>query len=100
MYVMELTTGKMEIANQSLNSNETELETEQETETTVSSHILPDNPLVVIEPSHSWVALSLRELWNQRELLYFLTWRDIKVRYKQTALGAAWAVLQPLAQTL
>lgn len=49
----------------------------------------------VIRPSRGWVALNLRDLWNYRELLYFLTWRDIKVRYKQTVLGAAWAVLQP-----
>jgi len=49
-----------------------------------------------IEPSHGWRALRLGEMWESRELLYFLTWRDIKVRYKQTALGAAWAVLQPL----
>ena len=48
-----------------------------------------------IEPASSWPALGLRELWDYRELLYFLTWRDIKVRYKQTALGAAWAVIQP-----
>jgi len=48
-----------------------------------------------IEPASSWPALGLRELWEYRELLYFLTWRDIKVRYKQTALGAAWAVIQP-----
>jgi lipopolysaccharide transport system permease protein len=54
-------------------------------------------PLTVvrIEPSEGWVALKLRELWAYRELLYFFTWRDIKVRYKQTALGAAWAVIQP-----
>jgi len=49
-----------------------------------------------IEPSRGWVSLKLRELWDYRELLYFLVWRDIKVRYKQTALGAAWAVIQPL----
>jgi lipopolysaccharide transport system permease protein len=53
------------------------------------------NPLVVIEPSHGWVSLQLRALWEYRELLYFLTWRDIKVRYKQTVLGAAWAIIQP-----
>jgi lipopolysaccharide transport system permease protein len=46
--------------------------------------------------SGSWVALNWRELWTYRELLYFLTWRDVKVRYKQTVLGAAWAILQPL----
>ena len=48
-----------------------------------------------IQPSKGWTSLGLRELWAYRELLYFLTWRDIKVRYKQTALGAAWAVIQP-----
>jgi lipopolysaccharide transport system permease protein len=52
-------------------------------------------PTTRIRPSRGWVALNLRDLWNYRELLYFLTWRDIKVRYKQTFLGAAWAVLQP-----
>src|SRR6266849_1077833 len=57
---------------------------------------LPEEPLVVIEPSKSWVALNLRDLWAYRELLYFLTWRDVKVRYKQTVLGAAWAIIQPL----
>ena len=49
-----------------------------------------------IQPSHGWVSLQLRDLWLYRELLYFFIWRDIKVRYKQTALGAAWAVIQPL----
>lgn len=49
-----------------------------------------------IEPSHGWVSLKLAELWEYRELVYFLTWRDIKVRYKQTVLGAAWAIIQPL----
>jgi lipopolysaccharide transport system permease protein len=52
-------------------------------------------PLIRIEPSRGWVSLRLRELWEFRELLYFLAWRDIKVRYKQTLLGAAWAILQP-----
>jgi len=52
-------------------------------------------PTTVIQPSRGWVALNLRDLWAYRELLYFLVWRDIKVRYKQTVLGAAWAVLQP-----
>lgn len=49
-----------------------------------------------IEPIVGWRALQLRELWDYRELLYFLTWRDIKVRYKQTLLGAAWAIIQPV----
>jgi lipopolysaccharide transport system permease protein len=52
--------------------------------------------VVRIRPTRGWVSLNLRELWHYRELLYFLTWRDIKVRYKQTALGAAWAIIQPL----
>lgn len=51
--------------------------------------------VVLIKPSKAWVSLNLRSLWEYRELLYFLTWRDIKVRYKQTVLGAAWAILQP-----
>jgi len=53
-------------------------------------------PELVIQPSRGWFELNLRDLWRYRELLFFLTWRDIKVRYKQTVLGAAWAVLQPL----
>jgi len=48
-----------------------------------------------IEPSSGWISLQFRELWNYRELLYFLTWRDVKVRYKQTILGATWAIIQP-----
>lgn len=55
---------------------------------------------VLIEPSRGWVSLRLRDLWEYRELLYFLAWRDIKLRYKQTALGVAWAVLQPLSTML
>ena len=53
-------------------------------------------PVVLIKPSRGWVPLKLGELWAYRELLYFLTWRDIKVRYKQTMLGVAWAIIQPL----
>jgi lipopolysaccharide transport system permease protein len=52
-------------------------------------------PVTRIRPSHGWVPLHLGDLWTYRELLYFLVWRDIKVRYKQTALGAAWAIIQP-----
>jgi lipopolysaccharide transport system permease protein len=52
-------------------------------------------PTLRIAPSKGWVPLKLRELWEYRELLYFLIWRDVKVRYKQTALGAAWAIIQP-----
>ena len=58
---------------------------------THAKHLHP----VVIQPSRGWSALGLRELWKYRELLYFMIWRDIKVRYKQTALGAAWAIIQP-----
>lgn len=54
-------------------------------------------PVTVIRPARGWVSLDLRELWHYRELLYFLVWRDVKVRYKQTVLGAAWAILQPVA---
>ncbi len=53
-----------------------------------------------IRPASGWVAINLIELWEYRELLYFLTWRDIKVRYKQTVFGVAWAVLQPLGMML
>jgi lipopolysaccharide transport system permease protein len=53
-------------------------------------------PLVIIRPSRGWARLGLREVWKYRELLYFLIWRDIKIRYKQTLLGAAWAIIQPL----
>ena len=56
---------------------------------------LSDTPIVIVKPSKGWVSLNLGELWEYRELLYFLTWRDIKVRYKQTVLGAAWAIIQP-----
>lgn len=52
-------------------------------------------PEFVIRPSRGWVALHLMDVWRYRELVFFLTWRDISVRYKQTALGAAWAVIQP-----
>jgi lipopolysaccharide transport system permease protein len=58
-----------------------------------------EKPLVSIRAGSSqrvWTAIDLRSLWAYRELLYFLTWRDVKVRYKQTALGAAWAIIQPL----
>jgi len=52
-------------------------------------------PRLRIAPSKGWVPLKLKDLWEYRELLYFLVWRDIKVRYKQTALGATWAIIQP-----
>jgi lipopolysaccharide transport system permease protein len=60
------------------------------------SIVLPGEPLTTIEGGRRWPGLGLRDLWTYRELLYFLAWRDVKVRYKQTVLGAAWAILQPL----
>jgi lipopolysaccharide transport system permease protein len=53
-------------------------------------------PKIVIEPSKGWISLKLGEVWQYRELLFFLIWRDVKVRYKQTVLGIAWAIIQPL----
>ena len=64
------------------------------------SHDLPEVPLISIRPSGRWAALNLSEVWAYRELLFFLIWRDVKVRYKQTVLGAAWAIIQPLCTTI
>jgi len=68
----------------------------------VNPHLprLPDEPLVTIEPNSRWRPLNFGDLWTYRELLYFLTWRDIKVRFQQTLLGIAWVVMQPLLMTL
>ncbi len=55
--------------------------------------------LVVLKPRKGWLGIDLKELWQYRELIYFLTWRDIKVRYKQAVLGIAWAILQPVLTT-
>ena len=57
---------------------------------------IPQKPLVVIKSGRKWTSLNLRELWAHRDLFYFLIWRDVKVRYKQTVLGVMWAILQPL----
>jgi lipopolysaccharide transport system permease protein len=62
--------------------------------------LLPDEPLVVIEPSSAWAGAGLRDFWRHRELLYFMVWRDLKVRYKQTVLGLLWVVMQPLLTTV
>jgi len=68
---------------------------------TVSQSLAPvKTETLVIRPARGWSALNLRDLWVYRELVYFLIWRDVKVRYKQTALGAAWAILQPLLQMI
>jgi len=64
------------------------------------SFFAADQPLVVIDPTKSSVVFGLRDFWAYRELLYFLMWRDVKVRYKQTALGVVWVILQPLLTTL
>lgn len=63
------------------------------TQATVSTR--SSEEVIILRPSRGWGALNLGDLWKYRELIYFLTWRDIKVRYKQTILGAAWAILQP-----
>jgi len=55
---------------------------------------------IILRPSKGWIALNLRELWNYRELIYFLTWRDIIVRYKQTVLGTAWAIINPVVNMI
>ncbi len=56
--------------------------------------------VTVVEPSRGRLSLNLRDLWHYRELLYFLVWRDVKVRYKQTFLGATWAIIQPVTAML
>lgn len=60
----------------------------------------PSKPLIKIRASKRWTPLDLREIWAHRELLYFLVWRDLKVRYKQTLLGVSWVILQPILMTL
>ncbi len=70
-----------------------------ETQASLASATMPlshDLPHTIIQPSPGWVKLELAEIWHYRDLLFFLTWRDIKVRYQQTVLGAAWAIIQPL----
>jgi lipopolysaccharide transport system permease protein len=67
-----------------------------ETRATATISTPAARPLVRIAPPSGWWAVPFREIWDYRELLYFLVWRDIKVRYKQTAIGVAWAVLQPV----
>jgi len=66
----------------------------------MSEAALAAAPITRIQPSRGWAGVNLGELWRHRELLYFLIWRDVKVRYKQTLLGAAWAILKPLFSML
>ncbi|MCA9932328.1 MAG: ABC transporter permease [Anaerolineales bacterium] len=67
-------------------------------QTATQDTIVP--PTIIIEPTRGWAALQLTAVWEYRELLYFLVWRDVKVRYKQTALGILWILLQPLVSML
>ena len=62
----------------------------------IAAPLVPDEPLFVVEARKSGIGIDLKDWWIHRELLYFLIWRDVKIRYKQTLLGAAWAVIQPL----
>jgi len=63
-------------------------------------HVLPDQPLTRIRPHKFWAVIDLTEVWAHRELFLLLIWRDLKLRYKQTLLGAAWVILQPLMMTI
>jgi len=74
--------------------------TKDEIKKEISTGHHPAVPHLVIQPGISRTLISLRELWRYRELFYFLTWRDVKVRYKQTLLGASWAIIQPLFSML
>jgi len=66
--------------------------------TSIETQPLASEETLVLKPTKGWISLNLKDLWRYRELVYFLVWRDILVRYKQTLLGAAWAVFQPLMQ--
>jgi len=70
------------------------------TRTQVAKQANDEIPLVVIRPSQGWRFVNLREIWRHRELLYFLTWRDVKVRYKQAVLGFLWAFIQPFLKMI
>jgi len=66
--------------------------------TAIESQAHASEETLVLKPTKGWIALNLKDLWRYRELVYFLVWRDVLVRYKQTLLGAAWAIFQPLMQ--
>ena len=66
----------------------------------MSSETEKPTQITYIKPAGSWFSLDLKDFWTYRELLYFLTWRDVKVRYKQTAIGVLWAILQPVLTTV
>ncbi|MBV8846858.1 MAG: ABC transporter permease [Bryobacterales bacterium] len=65
-----------------------------------TSEKVEEGPVIILQPQGRWPRLRLQDVWEYRDLLYFLVWRDVKVRYKQTVLGAAWAVLQPVLATI
>jgi len=65
-----------------------------------SQEQVKQSPIIYLRPSKGWLSIDFKELWRYRELIFFLTWRDIKVRYKQAVLGITWAILQPLLTTL
>lgn len=67
---------------------------------TQNAVVKSDTPTIFIRPSTGWTALNLRDLWVYRELIFFMIWRDLKVRYKQTLLGATWAIIQPVMTML
>jgi len=77
-----------------------EVDERKEIVTLPATHETENWPVTVIERIPGWRPFDLREIWRYRELLFFLTWRDIKLRYKQTVLGATWALIQPLATML
>src|SRR5262249_15387868 len=77
-----------------------ERESQLRLERDARSHTLAGVSVLDITPPGRWVDLDFRELWQFRELVYFFVWRDIKIRYKQTAIGTAWAVLQPFMTML
>jgi len=83
-----------------LNSTDKPKEPADHDEVTGSGEVLSVQHLTIIDASRSWVGYEIDDIWAHRELLYFLVWRDLKVRYKQTALGVAWVVLQPLLMTI
>ena len=70
------------------------------THTSLTSSKPQEEEVIFLRPTRGWTALNLGDLWHYRELIYFLTWRDVKVRYKQTVLGAGWAILQPLVNMI
>lgn len=65
-----------------------------------TARLVPDEPVIRIRPASFWEGIDFAELWAHREVLYFLVWRDLKVRYKQTILGAGWVVFQPILMTI